>query len=113
MKPALSPQVDPDLLDGSLWTDRAIVDGPLPEGYAEVPLSLILDRTFSDAAFKLYTYYSGLAAQGETEPPSVEEQRRRVGYGKKKFLAARKEIEERGLFPFPQNGSSPKAGDLS
>lgn len=113
MNPALYPHLDPKLFDKSKWTDRIIVDGEPSDDLVPVPLEIIFDMTFPNAAFKLYSFYSGLAMRGATCAPPIEEQCRIVGYSRKKLIAARKEIMDRGLYPFDEDASAAKAGELA
>lgn len=113
MTSALLHNVNPELLDKSKWTDRIIVDGEPSDDLVPVPLEIIFDMTFPNAAFKLYSFYSGLAMRGATCAPPIEEQCRIVGYSRKKLIAARKEIMDRGLYPFDEDASAAKAGELA
>ncbi len=119
MSVATLPNVDPKLFDKSLWTDRVVLDDSngigsiFSQGFTTVPFAYVLDPTFSETAFRLYSFLLGILSRGDSTMPSEEEQREILGMSEKKYRDACKLLEERGLIYFDQSGMRVKVGDVA
>ena len=119
MSTATLPNIDPKLFDKSLWSDRVVLDGGcgaasiFSQGFTTVPFSYVLDPTFSETAFRLYSFLLGLLSRGNSIMPSEEEQREILGMSEKKYRDACKLLEERGLIYFDQSGMRVRVGDAA
>lgn len=113
MNPALYPHLDPTLFDEALWTDRVSSDGIFAAGFATIPFAAVIDRTLSDSAFKLYSFYFGLASRGDGLVPSEDAQRELLGMSEKRFESARNQLVERGLISVDHGRVRIKAGAVA
>lgn len=104
MNPNSFPFIDPELFDRSLWTDRVTVDGVFSGGFVITPFAYVCDKAFPEPAYKLYSFFLGLAARGDDAAPTVPIQRKIMGWGKEKYYTARDYLVERGLLSVHRGG---------